>query len=265
MITAHKRRWFERLFARYTRRRLRSAFARVDGRGWGEVREAAAQHPLVFIANHSSWWDGMLALHLSHSVANTDGYAMLESSNLASHRFFRMLGGFGVDREDPRDGVRGLRYAAGLLDRPRRAVWIFPQGKECPAPAPLQFLGGAAMLGRLCPELWVVPVGLRYRFGTYEQPLCAAVAGRPRPITEPSVATAEAQAATVAALLADADAAATVEGATGFAPLLRRPGSWLESLGLRALDGFGGWMLRGADQSTARPKLQPALPPRDRA
>ncbi len=263
MIAAHKRRWFERLFAAYTTRRLRSSFAQLDGRGWDDVREAARDHPLLFIANHSSWWDGMLALYLSYAVAGTDGYAMLDARNLARHRFFGMLGGFGVDVDDPRDGVRGLRYAANLLDQSGRAVWIFPQGKECPSEAPLRFAGGAAMLARLCPQAWVVPVGLRYRFGSFERPLCAVAAGRPRPITAKSVATASAQARAVGALLEDIDAAATVDGVRGFTTLLRHPQSWLASLGLRALDGFGGWMLDRADQAAPRAELKPALPPRD--
>lgn len=265
MIPASKRRWFERWFVRHTTRKLRSSFERVDGRGWDEVRAAATQHPLVFIANHSSWWDGMLAIYLSDRIARTDGYAMLERDNLNAHRFFRLLGGFGVDSGDPRDGVRVLRYAAGLLDRPGRAVWIFPQGTECPSGAPLRFSGGAAMLGRLSPQSWVVPVGLRYRFGTYERPLCAVAAGAPRPITADSVADASAQARTVTALLADIDEAASVEGFHGFTPMLRSPRSRLASLGLRALDGFGGWMLRGADESASPAKLKPALPPRNGA
>ena len=30
------------------------------------------------------------------------------------------------------DGASAMRYAARLLDRPRRLVWIFPQGAERP-------------------------------------------------------------------------------------------------------------------------------------
>ena len=74
------------------------------------MREAAADAPVLIIANHSSWWDSLLALWLSESeLPGSQAYGMMDASNLKRFRFFRWIGCFGVDLSSRRDGARAAR------------------------------------------------------------------------------------------------------------------------------------------------------------
>ncbi len=181
MIEAARSRWFARWFGRSVDKSLRRQFSAVWLGGRANVGPVPAAQSLLCIANHSSWWDGMGLLWLNAHALDREGYALMDAANLRRYRFFRKVGAFGVDMHSRRDGARALRYAAGLLHVPGRAVWIFPQGREEPAHVPLRFRGGAARLARLVPEAAVVPVGFRYVFGRHPRPAMYISVGAPLP------------------------------------------------------------------------------------
>lgn len=171
MIPANKTPWFDALFAAYVRSKLRRTFHTVLVRGADKARTLGAQAPLLLVSNHTAWWDPLIAIALSRFALDVDGHAMMDAKNLAKLPFFRRVGAFGVDRDDPQDGARAIRYAAKLLDRPRRMVWIFAQGRERPVTErPLVFFGGAAETARIARRAAVVPVALRYEHGEAPEP-----------------------------------------------------------------------------------------------
>ncbi len=171
LIVAERWPWFARWLARHAEKRLHRTFGNVRVRGLEAVAELAQTRPILFVANHVCWWDGLVILYLSVRLLNLDAYAMMLSSQLRQRFFFARAGGFGVDTSIPGDGASAVRFAASLLDRPGRAVWIFPQGGEQPqATRPLRFSRGAVVVGRIAREARVVPVGLLYRFGGEERP-----------------------------------------------------------------------------------------------
>jgi 1-acyl-sn-glycerol-3-phosphate acyltransferase len=172
------------LFAWHAERRVAARFGALRISGLERLREAGAAGPLVVVSNHTSWWDPMLALVLG-SRAGLEGYALMEAANLRRLPFFALVGAFGLDPADPSDAAAGLRYAARLLSPrggglpARRAVWVFPQGREVPAHArPLGFQGGAAALSRLSGAP-VLPVALAYTFGSVEAPTAWISVGEP--------------------------------------------------------------------------------------
>lgn len=146
------------------------------------MTRCAAEAPQLWIGNHTSWWDPLIAYHLSGSHFRLDGHAMMDAKNLRKLPFFARIGAFGVDLEDPADGARSLRYAARLLDAPRRMVLIFPQGAERPiTERPLRFKPGSGELARLASRSRVIPFALRYDLASEERPRILVRFGAPLP------------------------------------------------------------------------------------
>lgn len=170
MIPASKNKLFDAWFSRVARGRLEGTFGRVLVSGLDRARAITASGPVVGILNHSTWWDALVVLWISRQLLGVDGYAMMDARNLRRLPFFTRVGAFGVDLEDPRDGARGIRHAVKLLDGARRAVWIFPEGRERSPFAPLVLQPGAAQVARVAKRARVVPVALRYVFGEGERP-----------------------------------------------------------------------------------------------
>lgn len=169
MIAAQKWPLFERWFVGHAQRRLAASFHAMNVRGLAETRDLARRHPILVVSNHTAWPDPLVVLALGRLLA-VDAYAMMDAKNLSRLAFFKRVGAFGVDRSDPRDGAAAVRYARGLLDRPGRAVWIFPQGETRPVTEPLSLHGGAARVARLVPDARVVPMGVRYEHADDERP-----------------------------------------------------------------------------------------------
>ena len=171
MIPARKGRWFNAWFAGHARSRIQSVFSEVRVRGLAGARALAQEAPLLLLVNHTSWWDPLVILHLSQHVLEVDGYAMMDAKNLRRLPFFARVGAFGVDLDNPADGAASIKYAVKLLDRPGRAVWIFPQGRERPSgERPLGFRPGSAEIARVARRARAVPVALRYELGAEERP-----------------------------------------------------------------------------------------------
>lgn len=181
LLDARKHPLLERAYARYGRRLLRRAFARVwvGGAPWPEGA------PVIAFANHSAWWDPVLALFLSHDVFRRDGYGLMEGAQLLRYPFFRRIGCFGATGEHPAEDARGLAlYAARLLrgaepSGPPRTLWIFPQGALLPARVPLAFRSGLARFSRAVPDAVLLPIALRYDVRSAQRPECFVRVGQP--------------------------------------------------------------------------------------
>ncbi len=170
MLPANKQKWFERIFAVYNRNLIWRNFSawRVANFEFFEQRDR--QIPLLVYANHSSWWDGLFAFQLCWE-AKADIYAMMEEKNLLEHKFHRKLGAFSVIRENPRDAVKSINYAAEILrEKENRLVWIFPQGKISPNDTrPIGFFNGLSRIVEKVGRIETVPLAFRYEFlGEYK-------------------------------------------------------------------------------------------------
>jgi hypothetical protein len=160
MLPAKKNEAFMRLFEWYTRRLMRGAFDAVRVRGGANLR---GDGPLLLYGNHPGWWDPLFAFFITRRY-KLDGYLMGEEKQVRAYPFFRLIGGFSVNRADPRDAARSVRYAGDLL-KDGAAVWIFPQGEiVAPDVRPVTFLPGTAHILRRVPECRAVPFAWRYDF-----------------------------------------------------------------------------------------------------
>ena len=164
MITARKSKSFERVFAAYNRNLIARRFEGLRVAGLKHLKDRAAGVPLVLYANHSSWWDGLVAFAVGRKCG-LEQYAMMEERQLAQYPFHRKLGAFGVVRENARESVRSIEYAAQILNETSRALWIFPQGETLPNDArPLKMFTGAARIIERLTRVDVAAVAVRYEF-----------------------------------------------------------------------------------------------------
>lgn len=191
MIPARKSPPFARFFAADAERRLRRGFHEVRARGIDGLRDALVRQPVLLVTNHTAWWDPIVAVFVSLRVVRADAYAMMDAANLRRLPFFGMVGAFGVDPHDPRDGARAIRYAAKLLDTPGRLVWVFPQGREIPITVhPLEFQPGSGQIARVARRAIVIPGALRYEMGGTPKPTAWLSFGPPLPtLSDPHAGT----------------------------------------------------------------------------
>ena len=161
--------WMLQLARMIARRRLGWAFDGVWVHGLSQARELAASRPVLFCATHVGWWDGLLLLPVDEALG-TEGAVLMDAAQLARLPFFASLGAVGLDRRVPATLRRGLRDAAARLDRPSRALWVFPQGRQRPPHLrPLGLQRGYRLLARLSGAA-IVPVAITYAFREAAQP-----------------------------------------------------------------------------------------------
>ena len=181
IITAYKHGWPKLAVAAMIRRKLRSGLFRIRVQGLEAMRSAIDADPsgMLFLANHSCWWDLFLVVHLNETIP-VDGYGMMEHFNMLRFGFFRRIGAFSVDRTDAASVRASLEYAAGLLKRPRAGVWLFPQGRMIGNDVrPLGFQPGLRALVRKAGRVRVVPVAFRFEFWQDERPEAFVRFGEP--------------------------------------------------------------------------------------
>ena len=158
---------------------------RLAGRHFTTVRWRTAEDPapwpneaLLFVANHTNWWDGFMA----HQVTRALGVSfqvLMDAKGVAAYPLFRRVGAVPVRRTSPFQAVADLQAIAGNL-RPGVGVWIFPQGERRPATEPLGGTErGAAQLALTAGvPVRLVPVGFRYPFLSEQLPEAFVLLGR---------------------------------------------------------------------------------------
>lgn len=254
MIEAVRWQPFVRWFCGHAGGRIRETFAAVHVHGLHRLQAAVHEAPALVIANHSSWWDPLVALWLGEMrLEGAHTYGMMNVDNLRRYRFFRWLGCFGVDRTSRRDGARASRYAIDLLRRRGNLVWVFPQGEEQPSHVPLRFELGAAGIAKRAPAARVIPVALAFVFEGEEHPHVYVSVGEP--MAADAVADRDAQARAV-----DRERCRIQRqletGAEAFDVVLERRPSALGNWATAWLDRFAGWL--APRQARARAALPAA-------
>lgn len=238
---------------RYARRRVARELDGVWVAGLDEARSALAGRPLIFAANHVSWWDVLLLVVLDEALGGI-GWALMDARNLSGLPFLGWVGALPLDRSSHDRSRRCLVSSAALLDRPGRAVWIFPQGHQRPAHLrPLNLKHGVQTI-HACSTADVIAVSIDYLFLEKNRP--AAVVRFSAPITRTQASEPDVVPAVEAAMLEgltaiDAAACAATDGGLarsrprdplpGFAALVRPAGRADQ-------DGLGSRLLRALDR-----------------
>jgi hypothetical protein len=155
---------FLKWFDAWTRRALRQAFHRVH-LYLDEPLPFDANQSHLYIANHSSFWDGIVLYHWLRTRRRQPIYCMIDAVQVKEHPFFRRVGGFSIDRTSPRDGMRAIDYAAKLLNDSPASVIVFAQGGiRHNDLRRLGFEAGVARIIQNAPAAKIIAVALRYEF-----------------------------------------------------------------------------------------------------
>lgn len=181
MLEAKKNAWFERLFETYNRYYLiHRHFHTVGVKGELDPRIDADDLPVIYIANHSSWWDGMLVFEAVRRLSVTfEHYMMMQNAQLSVFRFFSRLGAYGIDQQSYTGIKQSLNYTIELLKQGKR-VWIFPQGEIAALHQdPLLFQTGIGCVLKAVGTACVVPVTMEYRLMYHPKPDASLRIGEP--------------------------------------------------------------------------------------
>ncbi len=159
---------------------FRTHFDRIHYRQRSPYREEQRALPMIICANHSTWWDGYVALLVARQLG-VDPYLMMEEAQLRRYFFFSWIGCFSVDRQNARSAMQSLQYAARVLkEKQGRMVWLFPQGEIAPNDyRPLEFFTGAAHLARLTTPSLVYPLAIRIDYLAEQRPNLFISLGEP--------------------------------------------------------------------------------------
>ncbi|HEY0459643.1 MAG TPA: lysophospholipid acyltransferase family protein [Pyrinomonadaceae bacterium] len=165
MLEANKSALFEKIFALYNCNLLKRRFHSLQVSGLQFLLDKNPNIPLIIYCNHSCWWDGLVAFQISLK-AGLDSFLMMEEKHLRRLFLFRLLGAFSVVREKPREGYKSMVYIRKLLsEKPRRTLWIFPQGEILPNDSrPLKFYNGLTKIAEKLRVCSVASLSMRYEF-----------------------------------------------------------------------------------------------------
>ncbi|MDQ3321423.1 MAG: lysophospholipid acyltransferase family protein [Acidobacteriota bacterium] len=165
MLTAEKNVGFEFLFSFYNRNLIKRRFHSLQVSGLNEIVGRSSGVPLILYANHSSWWDGLVAFEISRKC-KLSSFIMMEERQLKKLFLFRQLGAFSVVRENPRQAVKSIDYAAQILKKDfRHSLWIFPQGEILSNDLrPVRFFNGISRIVEKTSSVQLLPVAIRYEF-----------------------------------------------------------------------------------------------------
>src|ERR1051325_158974 len=101
IIRARKHAGVEQVFAAINRLMLKRHFHQIWTEGFERLELLKEKRPVIFYANHSNWWDGLIAFYLSYDLLRTDAYVMMLARQLRKYSFFRWIGAFSVDPARP--------------------------------------------------------------------------------------------------------------------------------------------------------------------
>jgi 1-acyl-sn-glycerol-3-phosphate acyltransferase len=180
-VQTQRRFWFVKLARKYVRARLCKEFDGVFVRGLAELKTLCETRPVIIAANHTCWWDAFLMVLLDEAL-DTESYCLMDRENLDRLGFFAWIGAVPLDRDDPKQCVRDLEESVRLLDRPKRVLWIFPQGEQRPFHLrPLNLQSGVAYAAQKSGAT-VVPLSISYMYAESPRPRIIACFASPMPL-----------------------------------------------------------------------------------
>ncbi|MBY0111185.1 MAG: lysophospholipid acyltransferase family protein [Phycisphaerales bacterium] len=162
-------------FARWVRRMFRKSFHAV--RLLPEHSDALAElqqsdTPAIVLVSHTSWWDPLISLVLhDHDCRGREPLAPMDATQLVKFGFFKKLGIFGIQPDNP-DSLQAMgEYVRGRFTaNPRSTLWITPQGRFVDPRDPIELRPGAAALAAKTPNVRVIALAIEYAFWTDQKP-----------------------------------------------------------------------------------------------
>ena len=145
---------------------------------------------LVVYANHSSWWDPLVAMYSArHMFRDFTFYAPIDASALEKYRIFSRLGFFPVEQESFQGAKHFLDVCLRLLEQPGTSIWITPEGRFVDArDSSTEFMPGLAHVAHSLARrsanstarTWFIPIAIEYTFWEERLPEILVWFGQPQ-------------------------------------------------------------------------------------
>jgi 1-acyl-sn-glycerol-3-phosphate acyltransferase len=187
MIAANKDPFLDSALYVYLQFSLRKHFYSIEASGLEHFLNLPKDRPVIAVANHSCWWDGLIVFFLTRLRRDKEFYCMMEEKQLRHYPFFTWLGAFSVD---PSNGIRAaaaVHYACKLLRRAKTLMWIFPQGIQTSRYEPIIVQPGIETLAKHSADVVILPVAFAYEFFREQKPQILIRFGPPMPGNEAKV------------------------------------------------------------------------------
>ncbi len=225
---------------------------------WG-VPDYPPGRPLVMLANHPGWWDGvMFMLLLRRFFIERPAFMPMDAAALRKYAFMKRLGVFGIEQDSARGAVRFLDTAKQVLADPLHMLWMNAPGRFADVrERPVPLAPGVVRLPEIAPDALFIPLAFEYTHWTEKRGEALAAFG---PAMEGQALRAlgrEARAEAIRAALT-----ATMDRLAGDT-ISRDPSRFLTAIeGGRGQGGlYGAWQYVKALTRGQRPRLEHAAPP----
>ena len=140
---------FFSFFAWYSRRLVAKHFhaLRLATDSCAEGLDSESR-PLIVALSHSSWWDPIAAVLMKDALMpSRSSCSPMDRVQLERFGFFRKIGIFGIDPDDPGAAGPMVGYVMDRMrEHPRPTLIITPQGRFADVRAPIEVRPGAALL-----------------------------------------------------------------------------------------------------------------------
>ncbi len=76
----------------------------------------------------------------------------MELKQVKEIRFFKWIGAYSIDRDNPRSSMHTMQYTLDVLKTPKSSVYLYPQGKIESPHSPIKSEGGLGWLAKNLPD-----------------------------------------------------------------------------------------------------------------
>ncbi len=115
--------WFFGVYTKYLAKiRFRNVYIQQD-------YQPEKNKSTLFYGNHSSWWDALTPLILNNYRFKQNARAVMEEPQVRRYGFFKKIGCFSIDRNDPRKALKSLAYGIDWLHGENNSLYLYPEGK----------------------------------------------------------------------------------------------------------------------------------------
>lgn len=167
---------FVRFFSWWARDKMlaKKFFALRLAQGSRQHLTDLANHPgpVVAVINHVSWWDPLIMLTLHRQFwAPRSLRAPMDAAQLQRFAFFRKLGTFGLDPDNPASLDAMAAYLRDYFaSAPHPTLWINPQGRFADPREAVEARPGAARVAAGDDRTRCVAVAIEYAFWLDQRP-----------------------------------------------------------------------------------------------
>ena len=147
----------------YVQKTLLTRFASIRVKNVESVYNCNPEYPIIFIAQHNNWFDGMLGWYLCNEMLKVKMNIMVE--DLAKFPLLSQVGAFSVSKKSPKTILKALNYCVDFLTKKEAVLYMFPQGIiNPPEHRPLNFTHGVSYIAKKLGKVNIILVAPKYTY-----------------------------------------------------------------------------------------------------